>query len=445
MENEIVYPAVYEPLSEYCHAVVSELSREFDADSVPQQTRWEVRDTEDGSTEHARVLEPDYFQLLASNKELLAEIPGYAECIEAFLTNDVYQDQLPRVTDGEGNEVEDPDYEDWVRNETLIRILAYYLEQNEGLQFDESVFNNVYREYAQYLTADELAARSWAVLHRFEMEPSELLLNDDLRIRAITDDECGFLVGQSRAVLNPVSHREIHGDYVVEYEYTVPKGGSRSTQDAGETFRSVTTALKLFPNGGDTRYVTMISEQLQPFSFGGSGNQFSEGEAITSTLRQSCELSADECDAFRDFWGEHRIHLRNPPDTLQIAVHRYADAFKRDESENRLIDLVIALEAALLKPGERQELSYRLSQRGALLLADDKERAAAVRDQLKDAYNERSNVVHGVRDEVDRGYVRDVQELMRQVLLELLERAPRGKKEHRSVLDELDEKALDPR
>lgn len=125
-------------------------------------------------------------------------------------------------------------------------------------------------------------------------------------------------------------------------------------------------------------------------------------------------------------------------------MQRYADAFQRGEPEDRLVDLVIALEASLLKPGERHELSHRLSQRGALLLADDQGQTTMVYDQLKDVYNERSNVVHGVRDEVDRTYVQDVQERTRQCLLALLEHSPRGKKEHGAVLNTLDEQAIDP-
>lgn len=301
----------------------------------------------------------------------------------------------------------------------------------------------MYRDFEQYLAADVVDSRSWAVLDRFTMALDELVLGDGLLIREITDDERGFLTGRSREIMNPVSHREVHGDYVVEYEYQVPKDGGRSTTEVEETFDSVTLALKLFPQGGDVRYLSVVSDQFSPFE--GARHRFSEGEAVTPSLRASCDLSEEECDEFLAFWDDHRGQLRDPPETMNIALRRYADAFQRREPEDRLIDLVISLEALLLKSGERQELSYRLSQRGALLLADDLEEAQEIRDQLKDAYNERSNVVHGVRDDVDRAYVGDVQELTRRCLLAMLEQAPRGRKEHASVLDVLDGEALDPR
>lgn len=441
MSDEIPYPELYTALYEYCENVISSLGDHFDPDSIPQRTRWEVVDTEDGQTEHQQVPEPDYFHLIASQKDTLSAFSGYSRCVETLLSNELMKEQLPRVTDDEGNEVEDPDHEPWIRIETLTRILSYYLEKKDELVYDDKVFKEVYLQFVQYLEAEELEAQSWAVLDRFDMEPERLILKDDLRIREITDDERGFLVGQSRAILTPVSHRDIHGSHVLEFDYTVPKNEGRSTTLAKKTFNNVTLALRLFPNGGDTRYLTLISDQSSPFE--GGGNRHSPGESSTPSLRNSCELTLDDCDMFKEFWERHEEQLFDPPRSMRIALRRYADAFQRREPEDRLVDLVIALEAMLLKPGEFQELAFRLSQRGALLLPGDLEDAREIRSQLKDAYRDRSKVVHGVRDEVDRQFVNEVEELTRRCVLEVLERAPRGGKEHEAILDKLDEEALD--
>lgn len=442
MDERIEHPELYDCLNEYCKTVALTFKERFVRETIPQQTTWEVEDKEGGHSEYHRVSKPDYFSMVASQKDKLSDYSGYSKCVDVLLSNDLYREHLPRVTDGEGDEVEDPNHEPWIRMETIPRILTYYFETKGDLEFDEEVFKEIYVEFENYLKTDELDAQSWAVLYNFDMEPEELILEDDLRIRRISDNERGFLVKQSQAPLNPVSHHELHNNYVLEYEYSVLKDKARSTDEASEIFDGVTLGLKLFPTGGDMRYLSMISDQSSPFE--DAGNRFSEGEEVTSSLRQPCELTSDECDDFVKFWNEHREQLLSPSDTIQIALRRYSDAFQRNEPEDRLIDLVIALEAMLLKPGERQELSYRMSQRGALLLSNEKDTAVKVRKQLKDAYNERSSVVHGVRNDIDRLYVKDVQELVRQCLLEFLDMAPRGNKEHSSILDDLDEIALTP-
>lgn len=140
MDDEVRYPAVYDALREFSQVAIGRFQEEIGEEAIPQQTRWQVADKPDGTSEQYQVYEPDYFKLVSSQKDVLAEIPGYEECVEALLSNELYREHLPRVTDDEGDEVEDPDYEDWVRIETLVRLLAYYLEEKDALAFDEEVF-----------------------------------------------------------------------------------------------------------------------------------------------------------------------------------------------------------------------------------------------------------------------------------------------------------------
>ena len=82
------------------------------------------------------------------------------------------------------------------------------------------------------------------------------------------------------------------------------------------------------------------------------------------------------------------------------------------------LDLVIALEAALLR-GAQAELSYRFALHGALFLADERD-ARKTFDALRNVYEVRSKVVHGVsklRDEKRRRAEQDVVDLTRATLL----------------------------
>jgi hypothetical protein len=53
---------------------------------------------------------------------------------------------------------------------------------------------------------------------------------------------------------------------------------------------------------------------------------------------------------------------------MQIPLHRFNQTYSRQSGEDTISDLTIALESFLL-PEIREELQYRLSMRGAALLA----------------------------------------------------------------------------
>lgn len=90
----------------------------------------------------------------------------------------------------------------------------------------------------------------------------------------------------------------------------------------------------------------------------------------------------------------------NPSDAtaFEIAFHRYREALLNPTSiENRITLGVSALEALLLKKGERSELSLRLSQRASILtecLGRDVVEASSL---VQSAYRIRSEYVHGAK------------------------------------------------
>lgn len=79
-------------------------------------------------------------------------------------------------------------------------------------------------------------------------------------------------------------------------------------------------------------------------------------------------------------------------DSTKLALSRFNDACQRVRDDDAIIDFVIALEALLCR-GLEAELSYRFALRGAAFI-DGAARAAANK-LLRDAYRERSRLVHG--------------------------------------------------
>jgi hypothetical protein len=79
---------------------------------------------------------------------------------------------------------------------------------------------------------------------------------------------------------------------------------------------------------------------------------------------------------------------------LDMAIRRFNQSYLRDLPEDQIIDLAIVLESTLLAK-ERDELNYRLSLRGAALLADQSQWGLHKSQMLlKIMYEVRSGIVH---------------------------------------------------
>jgi hypothetical protein len=92
--------------------------------------------------------------------------------------------------------------------------------------------------------------------------------------------------------------------------------------------------------------------------------------------------------------AQSRPYLRG---SLGVALRRFNSANERLKDEDRLLDLIIAMEALLLRGDEQNELGFRFALRGTALISDKKIRKE-IFSNLKSAYDLRSRIVHGERE-----------------------------------------------
>ena len=79
---------------------------------------------------------------------------------------------------------------------------------------------------------------------------------------------------------------------------------------------------------------------------------------------------------------------------LQTAISRFSSSYEKRGLADRMIDLVIALEA-LFGDGEAGGIAYKVAMRGACWLHATEEERCAAFDTIKQLYGIRSKVVHG--------------------------------------------------
>lgn len=94
-------------------------------------------------------------------------------------------------------------------------------------------------------------------------------------------------------------------------------------------------------------------------------------------------------------WRRAVSPIKGTVPTLAIAIQRFNRAFGEEHWQERLTDLAVALEAALGQENDPAELSLRLRNRAAALLADEDDDAGQIFDDLGVMYDLRSRVLHG--------------------------------------------------
>ena len=93
--------------------------------------------------------------------------------------------------------------------------------------------------------------------------------------------------------------------------------------------------------------------------------------------------------------------------SLLTAAHWLSQALVQPASETAFLFMAIALESLLL-PERDEELTYRLAERGALLLGKEVNQRKEISGRIKKLYSIRSRIVHNGGYEVS---VSDLEEL----------------------------------
>ena len=161
-------------------------------------------------------------------------------------------------------------------------------------------------------------------------------------------------------------------------------GSGRSFRD--EVVR-VVTVMRLF-GSGDVGIPAVLGTSSGLFEKFASQYVF-DGRARNSG--RMYELRAADWDAFTKVYDA----LGTIDDKMSIPLRRFNQAYSRQSGEDTIIDLMIALESCLL-PAKNTELQYRLSMRGAALLAGVRH-PLETQGLLKTIYGIRSEIVHNGR------------------------------------------------
>jgi hypothetical protein len=287
----------------------------------------------------------------------------------------------------------------------LFRIV----DRLEGSGFDAKLFDEEFDRLYSDLSRTEFEMKTIAPFLGFKnLEQSPLVLDNDLEIDRFSDSEIAKcleadLFPRPLVVWGTAWLGEVFG---VRIRLSLPKYVARPNESRGTPWDAINKvnavreridellhALKIFKRGKLTIAGTVSFTDQWPLD--GGMNYSSRAKRI---VPPEYELNGDEIEDFRNF--RKALETIKNKKFLEIAVRRFGFAGDRENVEDRLVDLIIAMESLFLSDAGdskyRGEMRYRLSERFAFFL----EKAPNYsRRQLFDfalqAYDVRSAIVHG--------------------------------------------------
>ena len=361
---------------------------------------------------------------------VFSKIPEYENAIELMKKDRIISNHLDKLV-GNSHGKSRVTAKSFLRN--LLEVsLDTYLENNI---FDKNLFDELYEDFESFFYNDTFAIAHKIIVGNFESD-EVIKIDDNLQIRPITKREKDFFSDSRMMGMISRFHDLTHViEHIVYEEKLIGDAESktkRNTSNEYDVAEKVLSALRLFKKGKIMAGVFMTQTNSTIHNMGTS---WSERGLRYPSHSSTYTLNDREISDFIKFWkliSDSRYHQSK---SVSIAIRRFNNAYDREKNEDEIIDYLIAFEALLFK-SETQELSEKLSRRVARLLETNFNNRKRLSKTIKDFYNKRSRIVHGIETEITSEYVDDIQEVLRKSIKKILEKILI--QHHEDIIDHLD-------
>lgn len=377
------------------------------------------------------------------------EVPGYAGVVrelhgatlwtmpEAEAAARVHLERnalhRPVLNDRDGSEITNPTF-DQVRPHLICDLLApieHLLRREKSADLSDEALLAEYREFIAYQWRGERPWEATIPILGASGDLSSGLLENGVELRAMTpaDRASIFQRAEGMGVTNASDLHETK--FLLSYRRATRGDRHVPERDVLLVADRVLSALRLHRAGRiGTRFVVdrALDRYAQMAGYA-SPVPGSTGKALSG----SYSLVRDEWPAVLRLYQQLR-QTELASVGLETSLRRFNYSYSRPMGEDRIIDLMIALEATLLA-GLKDELKNRLALRGANLLRSLREPTETYA-LLSALYDARSAIVHGGKTLEDKKLTKDIrkqlpdvhprslpaihEEIVRQVLREYL-------------------------
>lgn len=329
----------------------------------------------------------------------------------------------------------------------FLQILVHRLvdESPETLNITDDQRVGVWNATVRSVLAKKATLRFWSILENVEIPVGQREILPSVSLLGLSDDDIQHLWDNDLVVQN---YYPIYGHYfssilnvqtlletVVEEDVIVgdyeiePKTALSSLQNAQSAFESVLTTLRLLkPEPIVMTPIVAVRNDL----FGGTA-AYGTRMPMLKPFGGPCKLNDDELDELCKLLQVINHPVSRQSRSVTICLRRIGYANTRMSGEDRLLDIMMALEALVLadsgKPENRQELSFRLAIRLARFLGGNGDEMLLTYNLVRAAYKLRSKVIHGDQLEpVDAEVIGKIEDLTKSATRKYLQTLSDGEK-----------------
>ena len=337
-------------------------------------------------------VENSFSAFIERHEDDVIGLPESISLIELMVQDTTLRDKLHGILIDEKepvilSNIETPFIGNWI-----MPIIESFAERSQSFVFNDRLCDELYKKYEDFFYVPERDLNPIAPLHNFKSELEVIQLDKKLKIRKIHDKEQKQLWLENFSMIPKFEIPSIK--FVLEAQYQVKEHRPDEMSYIKELFDRVISAMRLFKKGtfGYNRITTKIYDAC-PISKA----SMSSGKNYYEPFHgDQYELSKDEAEDLVKFWKMFEERDFKKYGFVELAIRRFNLAHVRKELEDKLIDLMIALEALYLIH-TKQELGFKLAIRAAFILGKDKGKTEKekIYNFLKKAYSIRSEIVHG--------------------------------------------------
>lgn len=265
-----------------------------------------------------------------------------------------------------------------------------------------------------------------ALLDGFNSDVAELsfsFLNGDFKIRKVAKDELEkFML--SRQYL---PFRDLLGfvvatgkdRYWIEHSYEIedtPVSRIEAFNQEDDFIAKFILVLRLF-RPGDIRNIFTVKRIGGRYNFPFRLKYVARSRESRVNFFRKTELA--QFQVFYEDIANVAWKQKESNSSVSVALNRFMDGYERVRLEDKIIDYMVGLEALYLRGNGMGEFGYKMSHRVSVLLSDKKKQRQLF-DDMKDAYNLRSRIVHGGKYELKLKDVWFVEDTLRESIKRLL-------------------------
>ncbi len=323
--------------------------------------------------------------------EGLAEAKSY---LTHMLENEVVE--FPDFSDNDGKKIElsvqervDKGYFDWEQLVVYPVVDVILSKKNVAISDDELI--EAYNRYIDPRTSAMIAEIKNTPLIGFESSITEFKFSEEFSIQMFSDYHKNDYNKLTR-LTNGYSTEEICGaTHMIRYECLYPRGNKPEFYHEHYLYLLV-MAMRICASADIVIKFSYYEPKKLISIMGGGGKWHFE---TSKPWRFYDKHSFDKADLERSkelFTELLRLEkVAGYKNIFNVVVSRYLSSLSRASPEDSVIDFTICLESLLLAD-VRDELKFRLSLRGAVLLQDEDPKIT--KKSLSDMYNDRSDIVH---------------------------------------------------